>query len=126
MLGNVAVHQPGTRVVRAEGNDDGPAAGQEDDVAPGRVVEVEGEELLRERGVGVVELEDGKVVAVEMDLVGTLVRIAKRAVGDGKSYRVGAGLAIVRDVKVHLQFARQPPNKTSGLRCEDSIPSPPR
>ena len=46
---NVAVHQPGTRVVGGEGDHDPSAAGEEGDVAAVRVVEGEGGCL----GVGV-------------------------------------------------------------------------
>ncbi len=45
MRGNVAVHEPGAGVVSPKGDDDGASAGEKDDVAAGRVVEVEGEVL---------------------------------------------------------------------------------
>ena len=67
VAGDVAVHEPAARVVGLEGDDDEALRGQEDDVAARRVVELQVEEG------GVVGLaghllEDGEVVAVEVDL----------------------------------------------------------
>ena len=64
---DVAVHQPGARVVGLEGDDDEAVVGEQDNVAPRRVNERELELC------GIVRLifsllEDGKVMAVEMDL----------------------------------------------------------
>ena len=86
MEGNVAVHEPGTRVVGLEGERDPPPGGQHGDVAALRVAEVEGSKVARkvERVVGV-ELvagdagrvggqgraaDDEEIVAVEVDRVG--------------------------------------------------------
>lgn len=66
MVGDVAVREPGARVVGAEGDDDVAVVGEEDDVAAGRVGEF-GVEVGREVGGGGL-LEDGEVVAVEVDL----------------------------------------------------------
>jgi len=64
---DVAVHQPGARVVGAEGDDQEAVAREEGDVAPRRVVE------LQVQGVGGEApafglLKDDKVVTVEMHL----------------------------------------------------------
>ena len=64
--GDVAVHDPGARVVEAEGDDGVAVLGQEDDVPSGRVVGGEVDAV----GEGLVGdlLQDGEVVAVEVDL----------------------------------------------------------
>ena len=74
--GDVAVHQPGARVVRLEG-DDQPTLGREHgDVAAGRVPGVElGDvggrvEGLEARGVGVRSAEDQEIVALFEEKVG--------------------------------------------------------
>lgn len=64
---DVAVDEPGAGVVRLEGDDDVAARGEQHDVAAGGVADVQG--TLQ----GAVELpgtlvEDGEVVAVEVDL----------------------------------------------------------
>lgn len=68
---NVAVQQPVARVVRLEGDDDEAVGGQQDDVAAGRVDQIE-IKLRRVAGVRLVLglLENGEVVAVEVDLAG--------------------------------------------------------
>lgn len=66
MPGDVAVYQPGARVVRFEGDDDEAVGGEEDDVAAWGVVEFEVQERLVEGSGGL--LEEGEVVPVEVDL----------------------------------------------------------
>jgi hypothetical protein len=66
MFTDMAVHQPSAGVVRLEGDNDEPIGRQQHDVTPGRVVQGQVELVRRVCLVGL--LEDGKVVAVEMDL----------------------------------------------------------
>ena len=72
MSGDMAVHEPGARVVGFESDDDIAAPGHEDDVAAGWVVEFQVEVRSVEFLV-VGLLEEGEVVAVEVDGVGDSV-----------------------------------------------------
>ena len=85
MPGNVAVQEPGARVVRLEGQDEVAVRGQQGHVASRGVVEVQLHECVPVRCVRL--RQDSEVVAVKMDL---LVRQSK-AIG-GKielGYRMG-------------------------------------
>lgn len=66
MRRDMAVHEPWTRIVRFEGDDYVASGGQEDDISAGRIVVFQSQ-TGRECGV-VVLLEDGEVMAVEVDL----------------------------------------------------------
>ena len=69
MPGEVALDDPRGRIIGFEGDDDEAEGGEENDVATGRVAVVEGEVCRSgevEGDVGL--LEEGEVVAVEMDL----------------------------------------------------------
>lgn len=79
MKGDVAMQEPGARVVGFEREDQVAVGGQEGDVAAGRVGEGEVDGGGGEGGGGLGE--DGEVVTVEMDLGGVISRFILRGIG---------------------------------------------
>lgn len=74
MVGDVAVEEPGARVVGLEGDDDDAVGGEEGDVAARGVVQVEGGDGAVEGGGGLGE--EDEVVAVEVELWGGSVMVS--------------------------------------------------
>lgn len=67
---DMTMHEPNTGIIRPEGQRQEPARRQQSHIAAGRIVEIEGWEVLLCVKGAVFLGQDDKVVAVEVDWVG--------------------------------------------------------